>query len=161
MLKSKVKNNIIFQQYNNNYLFKQQREKQEKQEKKYKHAETKESTFITTQNIITGCSLDMSPGIWSITFAFELSTKSTRGDGLHSNITYGISKNQSFDIIKINDLYNIFYDDVTTYQSYYRNFIHTFDKNETIYLHAFLNNPYELVDIYMKNSSITAILISQ
>lgn len=124
---------------------------------------TKYIPFIRTQNIITGVTaLNIPPGTWSICFGWKMSAEGDNGDGTNYNVTYGLSKlSTGFELLEINGLYNIFYDDPTTFQSHYQSVVLVFTKNTTIYLNAFLNNEPSIVDTTMINSYINAVLISR
>lgn len=126
-------------------------------------SKTKYIPFIRTQNIITGATiLNIPAGTWSICFGWKMSAEGEEGDGTNYNVTYGLSKLSSrFELLEINGLYNIFYDDPTTFQSHYQSVVLVFTENTTIYLNAFLNNEPSLVDTTMINSYINAVLLSR
>jgi hypothetical protein len=119
--------------------------------------------FIKTHNIITGASiLNIPSGVWSICFGWKMSADGDIGDGTNYNVTYGLSKSPTgLELLEINGLYNIFFEDPTTFQSHYQSVVLVFKKNTTIYLNAFLNNETSVVDTVMINSYIHATLISQ
>jgi hypothetical protein len=119
--------------------------------------------FVKTHNIVTGASiLNIPSGVWSICFGWKMSADGDIGDGTNYNVTYGLSKSPTgFELLEINGLYNIFYEDSTTFQSHYQCVVLVFKKNTTIYLNAFINNETSFVDTTMVGSYINATLISQ
>ena len=119
--------------------------------------------FVKTHNIITGTSiLNIPSGVWSICFGWKMSADGDIGDGTNYNVTYGLSKSPTgLELLEINGLYNIFYEDPTTFQSHYQSVVLVFKKNTTIYLNAFLNNEISVVDTAMINSYISGTLISR
>ena len=131
---------------------------------------TSKVPFINTKNLITGTSiLCIPPGVWSISFGWKMSAEGKLGNGQNYNVIYGLSKSSiGFDVLEVNGLYNIFYNDPTTFQSYYHNIVLVFTCNTSIFLNALLNNNSfhdvtehsSIVDTTMINSYINATLIS-
>jgi hypothetical protein len=118
--------------------------------------------FVKMQNSITGASLvNMPPGVWSISFGWKMGAVSRKGDGANCNVVYGLSREAGkYDLVEVNALYNIFYDDESTYQSYYQNTVRLFTTATSLFLNARLDNAGSDVGTVMSNSYITATLIS-
>jgi hypothetical protein len=118
--------------------------------------------FLQTQIIIHCAHIThIPPGIWSISFGWKMSSTGTMGDGANNNVKYGLSKNANlYDLIEINSVYNIKYDDPTTYQSYYHNIVLSFTTDTCIFFNASLNNISEDVDTLINDSFLSATLIS-
>lgn len=131
-------------------------------------SETDKVPFINTRNSITGTTLScIPPGVWSISFGWKMGTEGKQGNGQNYNVVYGISKlSLGFDVLEVNGLYNIFYNDPTTFQSYYQNIVLVFTRSTSLFLNASLNNhsisniDSTMVDTTMRNSYINATLIS-
>jgi hypothetical protein len=129
---------------------------------------TSKVSFNNTQKLITGTTLScIPPGVWSISFGWKMSTEGKQGNGQNYNVLYGLSKISSeFDVLEVNGLYNIFYNDPTTFQSYYHNIVLVLTCNTTLFLNGLLNNNSfpnnnsTIVDTTMTNSYINATLIS-
>jgi hypothetical protein len=117
--------------------------------------------FIAMKNIITIGQVFLPIGMYTIAYGFKLSASGIAGNGINNNINYGLSiiAANKFDIVQNNCLYNILFDDISTFQSFNSIAVVMINTPCTLYFNSVLDNTYTVVDTLAKDAYITAIAL--
>jgi hypothetical protein len=108
----------------------------------YKAKSTSNTKFSVLGTPVTGVSITLPMGVWSISFGWGFYTTSNVGDGINKNVLYGLSKSATgFELISLNRKFSITFSDQSTWETYADNVVIVLLKTTVIYLNARYTNP--------------------